>query len=315
MPVVWAAALLGSRIPERVTGADIVPVIAALAAERGYRVFMLGSRPDTLRAAGARLAEMAPGLKIVGMLAPPVASLDSLDTPAILAAITQARPDILLVAFGNPKQEKWIHRKRVALSSVPVCMGIGGTFDFIAGNVRRAPGWMQRCGLEWLHRLAHDPGRLWKRYSRDFKLFTSAVIEETKAVRRLKGRSVHIPFTIDRSEYEGGACVHLRIAGSLLGEEMRTLRQYTLGCAVKAPRRLSIDLTEITAADAESAATLLLMETELRARGVDFHVTGIPEPLSILMRVRTPVLPGSNPQGSPASARLRRARANNSAGG
>jgi len=190
-PVVTASKLLRAGLPERVTGADMVPLLAARAAERGYRVFILGGRPDVVAAARDRLVARYPGLRIVGCVSPPVSHIVEMDNEAILAEIEAAAPDLLLVAFGCPKQEKWVHMHRSRLR-VPVCIGVGATFDFIAGASVRAPLWMQRAGLEWLHRLAREPGRLWRRYWMDFVSFTRLMLlhlwvmgRETSGVARL----------------------------------------------------------------------------------------------------------------------------------
>lgn len=163
MPLVWASRMLGAPLRERVTGIDLVPEIAARAADHGYRMFLLGSTNESLTAAASVLRSRHPELEIVGTLAPPHTSLEAMNHEAILAEISRARPDILLVAFGNPKQEKWIsmHRRRL---EVPVAIGVGGSFDLLAGRVARAPQWMQRSGLEWLFRTMQEPGRLAARY-------------------------------------------------------------------------------------------------------------------------------------------------------
>src|SRR5262249_32677262 len=152
---------------ERVAGSDLVPKLAGIAARQGYRVFMLGGREDVAKKAKEQLEQDHPGLQIVGCVSPPIASIVEMDNEAIIGQIEAAKPDILLVAFGNPKQKKWIHMHRNRLA-VPVCVGVGATFDFIAGEFTRAPVWVQRTGMEWFHRLCQDPGRLTKRYAMDF---------------------------------------------------------------------------------------------------------------------------------------------------
>ena len=166
MPIVWAARMLGTRLKERVSGVDLVPRLAELAARRGYGMYLLGATEQSSRQAAEILQQRYPGLRIVGRYSPPFAALEDMDHEEILSRIERARPDILLVAMGNPKQEKWLamHRDRLA---VPLCMGVGATLDFIAGTVPRAPAWMQNSGLEWLHRACQDPGRLARRYLND----------------------------------------------------------------------------------------------------------------------------------------------------
>jgi N-acetylglucosaminyldiphosphoundecaprenol N-acetyl-beta-D-mannosaminyltransferase len=109
------------------------------------------------------LCRRYPGLRIAGTYAPPFGALSDEQQADMVARVRAARPDILFVAFGAPRQDLWIAEQQDVLK-VPVCAGIGGSFDLIAGRLKRAPSWMQRMGLEWLYRLIQEPGRLWKRY-------------------------------------------------------------------------------------------------------------------------------------------------------
>lgn len=166
MPIVWAARMLGTSLKQRVCGVDLVPRLAALAAERGYSIYLLGASEQNAAQAVENLKERFPGLRIAGRYSPPVQPLDRMDHEDILQRIELAKPDILLVAMGNPKQEKWLamHRQRL---SVPVCIGVGGSVDFMAGAVTRAPRWMQDHGLEWMYRASQEPRRLARRYIGD----------------------------------------------------------------------------------------------------------------------------------------------------
>jgi N-acetylglucosaminyldiphosphoundecaprenol N-acetyl-beta-D-mannosaminyltransferase len=161
MPLVWGARLQGTPLPERVAGVDLVRHCAALAAEKNHRVFLLGAAPGVADRAAAVLSAEYPGLNIVGTHAP--GSLSPEDDSVSVAAIRAAAPDILLVAFGAPRQEQWI-RKHMQTLRVPVCIGVGGSFDMLSGKVSRAPVWMQRAGMEWFYRFSQEPTRLWKRY-------------------------------------------------------------------------------------------------------------------------------------------------------
>lgn len=161
MPLVWASRLLGQPLPDRVAGVDLVHECARLSQEHGHRLFFLGAAPGIAETAVSKLREQFPGMCVAGVYAPP--DIRSADEAMLVARIKSARPDILLVAFGAPIQDEWIRRVMGSLE-VPVSIGVGGSFDMIAGRVSRAPAWMQRSGMEWLHRLALEPTRLWKRY-------------------------------------------------------------------------------------------------------------------------------------------------------
>ena len=153
--VVWAMRRLGCPQYERVSGSDLVPQLAAVCARRGWRPFLLGSRPGVAAEAARRLEADNPGLVVAGTHAGSPRPEDDEET---LGRIAAARPDVLLVAYGSPNQELWIARNRHRLG-VPVAMGVGGTLDFLAGRVRRAPAWMRRAHLEWLWRLLLQPAR------------------------------------------------------------------------------------------------------------------------------------------------------------
>jgi N-acetylglucosaminyldiphosphoundecaprenol N-acetyl-beta-D-mannosaminyltransferase len=167
MPLVWVSELLGCPLADRVTGVDLVPRLAELSAKKGYGIFLLGGKGDVAERARRLLEARFPGVRIVGTYAPSEDEVEQTDQSEIVKRVQAAKPEILLVALGNPKQEKWIwmHRKRLG---VPVAMGVGGSFEIIVGDMRRAPRWIQRCGLEWAMRFVQEPSRLGPRYLRDF---------------------------------------------------------------------------------------------------------------------------------------------------
>jgi N-acetylglucosaminyldiphosphoundecaprenol N-acetyl-beta-D-mannosaminyltransferase len=182
MPLVWGSRMLGGSLPGRVTGADMVPALAHRAAQRGYSIFFLGAREGIAAKAAAILQERNPGLKVAGVLSPPPRPILEIDR-SVVEAVKAARPDILLVAFGNPKQEKWIRMYAHELQ-VPICIGVGGTFDMIVGVTKRAPSWVQKVGMEWAYRLSQEPRRLAKRYVHDFGYFGYFFAHQWWAMRR-----------------------------------------------------------------------------------------------------------------------------------
>lgn len=156
--LVWAARWLGQPLRQRVSGSDLVPRLAALAAARGWSIFLLGAAPGVADVAAAKLLAANPTLRIAGTYA---GSPSPDEEEAIVARIRAAAPQMLFVAYGAPAQDLWIARNLARLG-VPVAIGVGGTLDFIAGTRRRAPAWVQRVGLEWLYRLWQEPRR-WRR--------------------------------------------------------------------------------------------------------------------------------------------------------
>jgi N-acetylglucosaminyldiphosphoundecaprenol N-acetyl-beta-D-mannosaminyltransferase len=164
MPLVWASRLQGEALPARVAGSSLVWTLSAAAADTGASVFLLGGNPGTAEATRERLLKQSPELRVVGALSPPFGFEQSAEELArIDATVRDARPDIVFVALGFPKQEQLIRRLRPSLPSAWF-LPCGISFSFVAGDVRRAPRWMQRAGMEWAHRLIQEPQRLFRRY-------------------------------------------------------------------------------------------------------------------------------------------------------
>jgi N-acetylglucosaminyldiphosphoundecaprenol N-acetyl-beta-D-mannosaminyltransferase len=170
--LLWAARLHGTPLKERVAGVDMVEDLSRLAAAHSYSIYLLGAGEGVAQGAARVLQERYPGLQVVGTYAGSSAPQDEED---IIGRVRAASPAILFVAYGAPRQELWISRNLARLG-VPVCMGVGGAFDFISGRVRRAPGWVRRLGLEWLFRLLRQPWR-WRRMLR-LPRFAGMVLRE-----------------------------------------------------------------------------------------------------------------------------------------
>ena len=179
MPLVWAARLQGQPLPERVAGSSLTPLIAERAAAEGRSLYLLGGDPGSNARAAEVLVARYSGLRIVGRQSPRVSDPPAPDELAgFREELVGLRPDILLVGLGSPKQERLIEALRPSLPATWM-IGVGISFSFIAGDVRRAPPWMQQSGLEWIHRLVQEPRRLARRYLVDdvpfaARLFASA---------------------------------------------------------------------------------------------------------------------------------------------
>jgi N-acetylglucosaminyldiphosphoundecaprenol N-acetyl-beta-D-mannosaminyltransferase len=164
MPIVWACKLFGGLEVPRIAGVDLITDLCSVGAPRGMRIFLLGGYPGTAEATASMLTERYPGLEIAGVLCPPFRfEQDAAQLEAALETIEAAKPNVLFVALGAPRQEIFIDRHVRALG-VPIAVGIGGSFEILSGQAPRAPQWMRAKGLEWFYRFVHDPGRLWKRY-------------------------------------------------------------------------------------------------------------------------------------------------------
>ena len=187
MPLVWAANRRGYTLKERVYGPDLMWNFIRQTLTRKYRHFFLGTTEETLGELVRRCRTEFPGVEICGAYSPPFGDASADKDSQIIQRINAAKPDILWVGMGCPRQERWMFSHRDAIA-VSVMVGVGLAFDLWAGRKERAPGWMQKRGLEWLFRLAQEPGRLWKRYLVGVPLFIYFyLLEEMRKSRANNG--------------------------------------------------------------------------------------------------------------------------------
>lgn len=276
MPLVWISRLLGNPLKERVSGVDLVPMLANLSVKKGYGIYLLGGRPGVAERASNVLKEAFPGVNIVGHHAPPLVDLERMDHGDTLERIRAAKPDILLVAFGNPKQEKWIrmHSRRLG---VPVSIGIGGSMDILVGDVNRAPKWMQRSGLEWLGRCIQEPSRLLPRYTRNFTglaLKLPVAVMATCIQRPHRGASA-----VNRTSDAG--MVHLHIQGNLEAETASAIDRCVANCVANG-QLLVVHLRKLSYANAEGLGALLDARRRLLATGLSLTLAGVPARMKLL---------------------------------
>lgn len=274
MPLVWTSILKGKRLKERVTGSDMVPKLAGLSARHGYRIFLLGSTQQNLDRATACMERNYPGVNIAGSYSPAFASLDDMDHEEILRRIEAVNPDILLVGFGNPKQEKWLSMHRNKLS-VPVCIGVGASFDFLAGAVKRAPGWMQHTGLEWLYRVMQEPKRLARRY-----------------VKNAMGLAIHLPlelatvaaqvkqYSLPQLTVEDTGSVRvMRVSGNFTGPLAKRFAEETQ-LALANGANIVLDLSGSTYVGSDALGLLIRIAARFRYCRRELWLTGM-KPLVI----------------------------------
>lgn len=182
--VVWLSKLIGDPLPERVAGIDIMCRLLERASRKNYRVYFLGARKEVVEKVVAYSNENYPGVSVAGFRD---GYFDEKDGNIIAEDIRNSHADILFVAMTSPKKENFLSKWREHMD-VPVCHGVGGSFDVVAGEVKRAPVWMQRSGLEWFYRVLQEPRRMWRRYLVTNSIF---ILLGTKAIMkaRLKGES------------------------------------------------------------------------------------------------------------------------------
>lgn len=188
-PVAWLMRRTGAVAARRVAGPDLMPRVIDLGQAHGVRHFFLGSTPGVLDALRQRIESRCPDAVIAGMASPPFRELRPDEREALLAEIRSSEPDVVWVGLGLPKQDEWMHRHARDLHPA-VVLGVGAAFDFEARTKPRAPAWMQRAGLEWLHRLCCEPRRLARRYATTNTEFVvrAAVVLARARVRRLARR-------------------------------------------------------------------------------------------------------------------------------
>jgi N-acetylglucosaminyldiphosphoundecaprenol N-acetyl-beta-D-mannosaminyltransferase len=270
MPIVWASRLMGAKLKERVSGIDLIPRLAELAAKRRYGIYLLGASERSSRRAAEALKRRFPKLRIVGRHSPPNTPLSEMDHEAILSRIEKAQPDVLLVAMGHPKQERWLamHRQRL---KVPLCMGVGASLDFLAGEFSRAPIWMQTAGLEWLYRAAQEPRRLAQRYLVDAYGLVRHLPAQVAANAIQPRRGGNATVLTDR---QGDASI-ISISGNLTGSLVAEFEEQ-LGRAYQEDRHIILDLAETTYFGLDSLGLLVHLAKKMNCRERQIWLTAVP---------------------------------------
>jgi exopolysaccharide biosynthesis WecB/TagA/CpsF family protein/anti-anti-sigma factor len=297
MPIVWTSRLLGTPLKERVTGADLVPRLAEEAARRNKSIFFLGGRGDIGKRAAEVLKRRYPDLKVAGVESPFVyiegeALADTEEEDKVIVdQINRSGADILLIAFGNPKQEVWFDRNRYRLK-VPVSIGIGGTFEFIVGTVSRAPIWMQKTGLEWVYRITQDPGRLWKRYLVGFFKFGVMIwpaVMYYRYKRFILGLSSRrdtdgaIKSTAALTSAERSIKV-LALPARLDAASVETIRRETGDDTALKSSNIVLDFSGVSFIDSSGFGFLIGLWRRLNSEGKGIYLMGITPPVEKFLR-------------------------------
>lgn len=183
MPMVWVGRLQGFRNMDRVFGPDFMLALCQLSVERGYRNFLYGGKPGVAEQLRTTLQARFPGLQVVGTYTPPFRSLTAAEEEDLLRHVLNSKPHIMWVGLGSPKQDKFM-AKYVEYLQVPLMVGIGAAFDYHTGNLRDCPEWVKRAGLQWVHRLYQEPGRLWRRYLYSNPAFLWHIASQLAGLRR-----------------------------------------------------------------------------------------------------------------------------------
>jgi N-acetylglucosaminyldiphosphoundecaprenol N-acetyl-beta-D-mannosaminyltransferase len=276
MPVIWAARLLRSPLRVRVAGVDLVEMLAERAVTTGWTMYLFGGAAGVAEAAARLLTERHPGARIIGDSGPDYVDVRTID-PSLLDRIRAERPDVVCVALGNPKQERWIQRYGPALG-VPVLIGVGGTFDFLVGRRRRAPTWMQRAGLEWMYRALQEPVRLGRRYAADAIVCGPRLATEIWRERRTRRSDLWSPAAIEQTpvgevRIRAGAALDVARDDGLSNLELDRGRQIEVDmAAIGPPDRRTIETLVALARASGSPLRLTGLGQDLRRRLVRDHV-------------------------------------------
>jgi len=190
MPMTWVGRMHGFQFMDRVFGPDFMTAICRLSVERGFRNFFYGGQPGVAQLLSETLRSRFPGLQVVGTYTPPFRSLTREEENEVVAQVLQSRSHIVWVGLGTPKQERFM-AQFVSRLQAPLLVGVGAAFDYHTGRIEDCSTWIKRAGLQWLHRLAQDPKRLWKRYLLNNPKFIWLITWQLAGVR-LSGAESHI---------------------------------------------------------------------------------------------------------------------------
>ncbi|MFZ4396046.1 MAG: WecB/TagA/CpsF family glycosyltransferase [Kiritimatiellia bacterium] len=279
-PIVWLSHLFGPRLKQRVTGSDLTPMLAGAACDDGRSIYLLGGAAEVGARAAVEMAKQHSGLRIAGHYSPPLAEVLKMDHADILERIRKAQPALLLVAFGAPKQEKWInmHFRQWA---VPVSIGIGGTLDFLAGQQTRAPVWVQKIGQEWIWRWGTNPKRLTRRYLSNLAFLASAVLKllHVKRSHKNTGPQVAVPSTAAQS-WAGAETFGFEPLPDEAAARTALARWRGLGLR----GTLIVDLSRMTWLSSLELGVLLTVSRDVRRAGRRVYLCGVCERVVRLIR-------------------------------
>jgi N-acetylglucosaminyldiphosphoundecaprenol N-acetyl-beta-D-mannosaminyltransferase len=183
MPLVWLGRFNKHKNVDRVYGPDLMLKLCEESITKGYRHYFYGGNEGVPELLKSKLEEKFPGIQVVGTYSPPFRPLTDEEDENIINTINNAKPDIVWVGLGAPKQERWM-AKHVDRLEAPVLIGVGAAFDFHAGLVKQAPAWIQKSGFEWLFRLSQEPRRLWRRYLKNNPLFVLLIAQQVLGMKR-----------------------------------------------------------------------------------------------------------------------------------
>lgn len=286
MPVVWVARLLGVPIKARVAGSDMFDALRSMQGSTPLKVFLFGSEQGVAAAACDKINTEPSGVTCVGSLYPGFGSLDDMSTDAIIDCVNSSNADFLAVALGSRKGQAWLLKNQTRLQ-VPVRAHLGATVGFQAGTVKRAPGWMQRLGIEWLWRILEEPP-LWRRYCNDGLVLARLLLTSIlplmllRAWHAFKCRRVKGNFIIERMDDE--ETVILRLKGLADAKHIDPAVS-SFRAAVTANKHVVINFAGTRLIDTRFLGLLLMLQKQLNGRGFRLTLTTTPPHIRRLFRL------------------------------
>lgn len=267
MPIVWLARLMGVPIPERVAGSDVFEALRYDTSGKRIKVYFFGAPPGIAERAAQRINAEHLGMECVGFESPGYGSVQEMSSASSLEKINQSGADFLVVSLGAVKGQAWIEHNLQALD-VPVVSHLGAVVNFIVGNVKRAPRWMQKTGLEWLWRIREEP-ELWRRYLNDGRALLMLFLTAIPAGVVYKWRFAKKPSSAAKMDFkwsESADGLHIQVLGHCVQENIAEFRS---ACAVWAAcgKQHTIDTSKILYVDAAFLAALLLLNAHSQSHG------------------------------------------------
>ncbi len=282
-PVIWIARLLGLPFEERVAGASLFDVIAARQSGDTAGCYFLGGEDDAAELACTRLEETSPALRCAGSLNPGHGSVEKLSGESVIERINAARPDFLVVSLGAAKGQAWITANAPRLNAT-VISHLGAVVNFYAGNVKRAPAWMQRRGLEWLYRIRQEPG-LARRYLHDAICLSWLLLTRVLpyALFLLAARRRHRTPGIIEQHANQESAIRATLSGCFGEKEMRTVREAFAEMAASA-RHLELDMAAVEDISPAFTGSLLVLRKHCDAQGVGLRLDAVPRRIGRILR-------------------------------
>ena len=274
MPLIWVARCLGIPLPERVTGSGLIETLRKDDSNL-TSVFFFGGEEGIAEQACQVLNKEQEGLRCAGFYAPGFGSVSDMSDSTIIATINESDADFVIVSLGSKKGQAWIEQNRKRLSA-PVVSHLGAVVNFVAGNIRRAPVWMQKTGLEWVWRILQEP-KLWRRYLTDGTKFLTLIVRVVLPYaiwRSLNSNNLNVNHLVRHDIKYSNDFTVICLHGNCVEQSIKSLKEI-FRFESKKPVSIKLDLSDVPAVDGAFLGICLMLEKHLNRKGLDLRFTGI----------------------------------------